>query len=269
MREGELVNITKMPNTVATLEEDFKKIGLKKGMTVIVHSSLSAIGWVSGREKAVVEALMNVVTEEGNIVVPTQSGELSDPKFWQLPAVPFEWWQVIRDTMPAFDPKTTPTRGMGKIVDCFRFYEGVKRSNHPAVSFAAWGKEADRIIENHQLAFGLGEASPLQKIYDLNGYVLLLGVNHDSNTSLHLAEYYSQVRETFFSGAPVIELGKRVWKEYEEFMYDDTDFIEIGRFFEENHPIREGKVGNATAKLMRQRELVDFGINWFKNNTAE
>ena len=168
--------------------------------------------------------------------------------------------------MPAFDPWLTATRGMGKIVDCFRSHEDVKRSNHPQVSFVAWGKYANQITENHQLAYGLGENSPLQKIYDLDGYVLLLGVGYGNNTSLHLSENHAKNRPTFHTGAPIMENGKRVWKEFEDFETDDEEFEEIGKQFEKQHAVHIQKIGNATAKLMKQKELVDFGTQWFKNS---
>ena len=264
MSEKNAVESRETPNTIATLEAELKALGLRKGMVVIVHSSLSALGWTSGGAVAVVQALMNVITEKGTLVMPTHSGELSEPKLWENPPVPESWWQIIRDTMPPFDPRVTPTREMGKVVDCFRSFKDVGRSNHPHVSFGAWGGDVVKIIENHQLAYGLGENSPLQKIYDLDGHVLLLGVGHGNNTSLHLSENHAKTRPVFLTGAPIMENGKRVWKEFEDFEPDDGEFEEIGKHFEEEYEVCVGKVGNATAKLMKQRELVDFGTQWFK-----
>jgi len=264
MSEKKAVLSRQMPNTIATLETELRALGLKEGMVVLIHSSLSSLGWTSGGAVAVVEALMNVVTEKGTIVMPTHSGELSEPKLWENPPVPESWWQIIRETMPAFDPSVTATRGMGKIVECFRMHEDVLRSYHPQVSFAAWGKEAKSITENHQLAYGFGENSPLQRIYDLDGHVLLLGVGYGNNTSLHLSENHAKNRSVFQTGAPIIEAGERVWKEFEDFETNDDEFEEIGKVFETKSEVCIGKVGNATAKLMKQRELVDFGTAWFR-----
>ncbi|MCL2560669.1 MAG: AAC(3) family N-acetyltransferase [Turicibacter sp.] len=270
MSEINAIANKQMPNTIETLVTELRALGLKERMVVIVHSSLSSLGWTSGGAVAVVEALMRVITEKGTIVMPTHSGELSEPSGWQAPPVPEAWWQVIRDTMPAFDPKVTPTRGMGKIVECFRSYENVKRSDHPQVSFAAWGKDADRITRHHQLAYGLGEGSPLQKIYDLDGHVLLLGVGHGNNTSLHLSENHAKVRPTFLTGAPIRSKdGRRVWQQFEEYESDEDEFEEIGRYFEEQQEICVGEVGNATAKLMKQKEIVDFGTSWLLKNCVK
>ena len=128
------------PNTIDSLSAQFKNLGITEGMTLIVHSSLKSLGWTCGGAVAVVEALMKAVGEDGTIVMPTQSADLSDPAYWENPPVPEEWWETIRREMPAYNPSTTPTYGMGKVVECFRSYEGVIRSDHPTTSFAAWGK---------------------------------------------------------------------------------------------------------------------------------
>ncbi|WP_050615340.1 aminoglycoside N(3)-acetyltransferase [Bacillus testis] len=256
--------IQPQPNTVRSLVSDFQSLGVQKGMTIIVHSSLKSLGWVCGGANAVVQALMETVGREGTIVMPTQSAELSDPAYWEEPPVPEEWWETIRNEMPAFDPKTTTTLGMGKIVDCFRSYDDVIRSYHPTTSFAAWGKHAHFITEHHSLEFSLGEESPLQKIYDLNGHVLLIGVGYEHNTSLHLAECHANACYTCQQGSPIIEDDRRVWKEYEEFLYDTDKFNEIGFLFERNGLVSTGQVGMAECRLIPQRQLVDFATAYFE-----
>src|SRR5947209_4670435 len=114
------------PRTRASLAEDLRRLGLSEGVTVLVHSSLSTLGWVCGGPVAVVQALLDVLTDSGTLVMPTHSGEYSDPAPWQEPPVPRDWWPVIRETMPAFDPQVTPTRGMGRIVEVFRSGERIE-----------------------------------------------------------------------------------------------------------------------------------------------
>ena len=252
------------PNTIHSLVQDFQNLGVRDGMTLIVHSSLKSLGWVCGGEVAVVEALMKAVGKEGTIVMPTQSAQLSEPFYWENPPVPEEWWDTIRKEMPAYDPKTTPTFGMGRVVECFRHYEGVVRSNHPMASFAAWGKQRDAIIQGQPLSFSLGEQSPLQKLYDADAFILLIGVGYENNTSLHLAEYYADSCFTYQQGSPIIENGKRVWKEYEEYIYDVEYFPVIGKAFEQTHSISIGQVGQAECRLIRQKELVDFATEMLK-----
>jgi aminoglycoside 3-N-acetyltransferase len=257
------------PVTVASLERDLTALGVKPGMVLIVHSSLSSIGWVCGKSVAVIEALESVLTSDGTLVMPTHSGELSEPSYWRDPPVPEAWWQTIRDTMPAFQSDLTPTRGMGLIPETLRKQTGVLRSYHPQVSFAAWGRYKREITENHGLAFSLGEKSPLARMYDLRGHVLLLGVGHSNNTSLHLAEYRAHYpnKKVVQQGAPGFVDGKRVWQTFEDIETNDDDFEMIGKAFAEETRLEcVGKIGQADAKLLPQKELVDFAVQWMEKN---
>ncbi|OZM58696.1 AAC(3) family N-acetyltransferase [Lottiidibacillus patelloidae] len=255
-------------NTIESIAADLQKLGVKQGMNVIVHSSLSSLGWVCGGPVAVIEALMKVVTEEGMIVMPSQSAHLSDPANWMAPPVPEEWWETIRETMPAYDSKTTPTRGLGAVPELFRTYRNVMRSEHPALSFAGWGKGKEAILHPHPLNDGLGEDSPLGRMVENNFYILLIGVGHDSNTSMHLAEHADPTIKEQIQYAPIIENGKRVWKKYKEIAYDDEKFPAIGEQYEKIGRVNNGKIGLAEAKLFPQKEAVEFAKKWMIENAS-
>jgi aminoglycoside 3-N-acetyltransferase len=257
------------PATIESLRADLTELGLRPGMVVLVHSSLSALGWVSGGPVAVILALELALGHEGTLVMPTFTSDLSDPANWRNPPVPEAWWQTIRDTMPAYDPDATPTRGMGAVPEAFRRMRGVLRSDHPQTSFAARGPHAAAVTRCHVLDDGLGEGSPLARIYDLNGWVLLLGVGHGNNSSLHLAEYRARFpgKRDVLEGAPVTIDGRREWVTIHDIDYDDDDFPQIGAAFErETSEVRIGRVGRRTARLMPQQALVDFGVRWMNAN---
>lgn len=83
----------------------FSQLGIKRGDTLLVHASLSSLGYVVGGAEALYLALREVIGIEGTIVVPSQTVEISDPASWQYPRVPDEWHTVIRDAMPAYSKK--------------------------------------------------------------------------------------------------------------------------------------------------------------------
>ncbi len=267
MSESKVLANTTSPRTRQNLTQDLLNAGLSSGMTVIVHSSLSSLGWVCGGSVAVVQALMDVITPAGTLIMPTHSSDLSDPAAWQAPPVPPGWWSIIRETMPAFDPKTTPTRGMGKIAEGFRTWQNVLRSSHPAVSFAAWGKYSKEIVSNHSLDNSLGESSPLARLYDLNGWVLLLGVGYDNCTSFHLAEYRVNQTQRINKGAPILEGGERVWKVYTDIEFNDDCFVDMGEAFEQTGHVQVSTVGSAQTKLFAIRDAVDFAVSWLTTSS--
>ena len=270
MSEAAAVDRTPEPITVSTLSADLLRLGVEPGMTVMVHTSLSAIGWVVGGAHAVVDALLTVLTDAGTLVMPTHSAGCSDPASWENPPIPPSWWPTVRAEMPAYDPMRTPTLGMGAVVECFRHTPGVRRSAHPTVSAAAHGPDAARIVDGHTFEAGMGEGSPLSRLYDLDAHVLLLGVSHSNNTSLHLSEHRAAPADapTATYSSPMIVDGVRRWVTHTNLLDDESDFDEIGAAFAQAGEERVGTVGLATARLMSARAIVDFGAEWMRTNRA-
>jgi len=256
------IRSTPEPRTRASLGADLRQLGLAAGDVVIVHSSLKSIGYISGGPMALLQALMDVLTDRGTLVMPAHSGNLSDPANWENPPVPAAWWPVIRQHMPAFDPARTPTSGIGWAAEQFRTWPNVLRSHHPAVSFAAWGAQAAAIAAGHSLDFGLGERSPLARLYELDARVLLLGAPHGSNTSFHLGEYRATGAVETEEAAPMMLDGRRQWRAYRELEFHEELFDELGAAFEAEQPPIVGPVGSAMARLFPQRACVDFAAAW-------
>lgn len=266
--ETDAIAAADRPATVATLRPDLEALGLASGDVAIVHSSLSALGWVAGGPQAVVEALLAVIGTQGTLVMPTQSGQLTDPADWANPPVPAEWVERVRDGLPAYDPFLTPTRGMGAVVDCFRQHPHTQRGSHPTLSFAANGPQAEAIVDPHPLAAGLGDGSPLGRLFELDAKVVLLGVGHVNNTSLHLAEHRADWRgkATTSDGAPMLVDGIRQWVTYTDLDRDEDDFEAIGEAFAAAGGERSSPVGIGLGRLSDMRAIVEFAVGWMDAN---
>lgn len=242
--------------------------GVGRGQTIMVHTSLSSLGFVCGGPQVVIEALLESVGPDGTIMMPTQSWKNLDPAagvHWQEPE---DWWPLIREHWPAYEKHITPTNTMGAVAEMFRKWPGTLRSDHPARSVAAWGKYAQYLTEGHDLSNIFGEGSPIGKLYELDGYVLLIGVGYDKNTSLHLADVRAQYpgKHDSIEHSAILENGKRVWKEYSTLYVDGEDFGEIGAAFEKECAVSKASLGNGTITLMKQRTLVDFAVKWMEQH---
>lgn len=268
--ETEAVKAADHPATTRTLIRDFRSLGVADGMTLLVHSSMSALGWIAGGPQAVIAALLAAVGEGGTLVMPTHTTGLSEPSRWRNPPVPESWWPIIRDETPAFDVRLTPTRMMGVISEGFRTYPGVRRSGHPQESFAACGPNADFVVDGHSLNRGLGDQSPLGRLYDVDGHILLLGVGHPNNTALHLAEYRGEYpeKEWVTQGAPMIVDGERRWVTFEDLEGNSDDFEAIGDAFAAAGFERRGSVASGEGRLMRVKDLVDFAADWMTTHRS-
>lgn len=266
MTEADAIDRSDEPVTVDRLVTDLRRLGIDSDDTVLVHTAMSRLGWVCGGAPAVVDALMTVLTD-GTLVMPTFTTQYSDPDDWSNPPVPDAWIPTIIERRPPYRPAVTPTRGMGAVAECFRTYPGVARSDHPIYSFAAWGTEAADLVADHGLVDGLGEASPLAAVYGRDGSVLMLGTGHDTNTSLHLAEYRADLdpgRTT--TRVPIVRSGARHLVELSELDIRTDDFETVGRAFEREVGITVGEIGAGTARLVNQPALVDFATAWFAAN---
>ena len=264
MTEFETIQQTNAFQSTNTLIQQLGTLGIQPGNPIIVHSSLKSMGWIAGGAQAVVEALMETVTQDGTIIMPAQSADNSEPSYWMLPAIPEAWHEPLRQSMPAYDPHLTHLREMGKIADCFHRHPATIRSPHPTHSFMAWGKHAKDWMVEHPLDDSFGPTSPLGKMMHANVKIVMIGVGYDSCTALHLSEYLAPGLTTSPQGAAIMHNGKRMWATYDMADVDSDVFPELGTAFEQANPevAITGVLGQAICKVVPMKPLVEFGTEW-------
>lgn len=151
--------------TRKTLIEDFRRLGLRPGMDVMVHSSLSSVGHVHGGPNTVIDAMLSILGKKGTLMMPSFNHRAAH----------------------VYNPKTSPTTN-GALPDAFWRRPGVLRSDHPTHAVAAYGPKAETFCRDH-VALGLWTAqSPIARLVAEGGHVLSLGVTHTSSTAYHVGE---------------------------------------------------------------------------------
>ena len=273
MSEEEVIARTgDRPVTQGELESNLRQLGLAPGQTVLVHCSLSRLGWVVGGGQAVLLALEEVLGPKGTLLMPAFFDGAPEPSRWRDPPVPPSWWTTIREEMPPWDPTVSPTRRMGIVANLLRHQPGTVQSFHPNKSFVARGPRAADLVEDHSLDDGFGNRSPLGRLYELDGWILLLGVGHSNNTSLHLAEYRSDwpgrtVRVRYHGR--VVRAGRIETVAFGDIDGMSEDFDRLGADFErEGGRVARGPVGRDAGRFLRMRPVVDYASRWIEKNRA-
>ena len=155
-----------------------RELGLKCGDNIIAHSSLSSFGYVEGGADTVIDALTELLTDNGTLVMPSfNHGSVY-------------YGESRTGDTGIFDVKTTPTSN-GVIADTFWRRPGVLRSMNPTHSFAAWGKNAARYTARHHLVDSFGKDSPVGMLWQDGGQCLFLGVGYSANTFHHFVETHT------------------------------------------------------------------------------
>jgi len=236
------------------------KLGLESGDSVGVHSSLSSFGYVDGGANAVVDALLEVVGECGTIAMPTYSANLA--KVEKTPeeiAIGVLW---IYRILP-YDPKETPCT-TGTIPEAFRKRKGVLRSVHHVFSLAALGPHAQEIID----AGYKDSRQGWKKLLELEGHILLLGVGLENCSAMHLAEERVTLPKHISDKvtAPKWFVDKYPPNEWEWDFGPYPDFAKLEEPCIERGIMKTVKVGKATLKLVKLRELIDLYVEYLKTS---
>jgi aminoglycoside 3-N-acetyltransferase len=248
--------------TGANIVRGLRALGVEAGDIVCVHSSMKSLGLVIGGSRAVVEALVDAVSPGGTVMMPTYSGDLSDPAEWRYPPVAVDRLHEVRAQMPAYDPARSPTRGLGQVAEYFRTYPDVARSPHPQSSFAALGERALELVSNHPFDNRFGPQSPLGRLCDAGGKVLLLGAPYDTVSLFHMIQHLVGESAVVQKAAPVIDRGERRWVSYSDIDYP-IDWFNAGVKALINSGIAStGLVSAAPSVLFPAAEAVTFLVDW-------
>lgn len=220
------------------LTGQLREMGVREGGVLLVHTSFRAVRPVDGGPQGLVDALLDAVGPGGTLVMPSWSGE--DDRI--------------------FDPRESPADvDLGVVAETFRRMPGVQRSTHP-FAFAARGPHAREVVEGPLPLPPHAPDSPVGAVHRLDGQILLLGVGHDADTTLHLAELLAGVPYRVPKSVTVEKEGHPVRVEYGENDHCCRRFALADGWLRAEGLQREGSVGHAPARLVRSQDVVRVAL---------
>lgn len=231
------------PTSSDELVRQLRSLGVGPGGVLVVHTAFSRIRPVDGGPMGLIEALRGALGAGGTLVMPAMADD---------------------DTHP-FDPATSPCRTMGVVADTFWRLPGVLRTDSPH-GFAATGPRAEEITRDQPVEVPHGPDSPVGRVHDLDGQVLLLGVGHDANTTLHLAENLAGVRYRRRAMATVLVGGRVTRCRYDEVDHCCENFSLVDGWLDAAGLQRRRAVGFGEARLARSRDLVRVAAAHLKDD---
>lgn len=211
-----------------------RALGVRPGDVLLVHTSFRAVRPVERGPLGLVEALLGALSPDGTLVMPSWPGDSDVP----------------------FDPSSTPcAQELGVVADIFWRQPGVLRSDHPQ-AFAAVGPGAAEILADPLPLPPHRHESPVGRVFDLQGNVLLLGVDHEGDTTIHLAELLAGVPYRVPKHCTVMVDGVPTRIAYEENDHCCARFVMVDDWLREGGLQREGPVGHASARLASSHDIV-------------
>jgi aminoglycoside 3-N-acetyltransferase len=258
--------------THSQLVDELKTLGVAVGQIVMVHAAVRAIGKIMGGPNVIVEALLETLTPAGALMMYVGWEDIPD----FVSNLPLALQQDYYAEHPPFDPRIArAVRDHGILAEIVRGWPGAQRSLNPEASVAAIGARAEWITRDHPLNYGYGAGSPLEKLVEAQGQVLMLGAPLDTLTLLHYAENRAQMRHKriIHYSCPILREGERVWVEIEDYdtgePHGDYTFDEIARAYLALGKGRQGTIGNAPSSLFDAADLCAFAINWLEDRFGE
>ncbi|MFH1970288.1 MAG: AAC(3) family N-acetyltransferase [Verrucomicrobiota bacterium] len=217
----------------AEIERGLKTAGLKKGATVILHSSLASLGQVAGGAKTVVNAFLRVLNPTGTLVVPTFGA-------------------------------------LGAITDAVKAHPKAVQSLHPLANVAAIGGKAQAICRDHwQAELAHEKDTPYMRIAELGGYVCLLGVDQDRNTMLHTVEEMLRLPYLKTTAEKTFDMPRgKVTKSWPFFPGPHRDFIGLDRMFQESGKMKIVRIGHAVVRLIKGKDLIALALEAGRQDPA-
>ena len=247
------------------LANDFAALGVLAGDTVMLHASVRSVGEIAGGPDEIHPALRDALGPEGTLMMYVGCQSYYDDVGRGVLTADEE--REVLEKHPPFDPLTARSaRSHGVLAEFFRTFPGTL-VNHHVTRFAAAGAKASHLVAEHPADFAYGAGSPLERVKNLGGQILLLGSDHDEVTFLHHVEHTVDFPGKVITRFKVPCTGGDtvVWRDFQEVdsnaahaNWPDRFFSQIVDGYLASAGNTGGRVGEATAHLFRARDLYQY-----------
>lgn len=235
----------KMMITKDDLKQYFIKLGIKKGMLLLVEVANFDYRCIVGGAQSLIEVLIDIIGYDGTLVIPSFTLDLKDPA--NLNHYNRQQWKDIRKSMMPFNKKTSSPDDV--LARQFLCNEAVLRSYHPIYSFAAWGRYAKAICDKHPLHFGLSEHSPISKIVELNGYCLTIGTDFNDCIIFKYVQNCRQQQAIKIDYCPIESNHALVWKAILDYDVQQLDFSKVETLLAQQNEITSDYLNDQKGSL--------------------
>ena len=234
------------PCSYTDIVDGLRALGLCAGAVVEVHGSLSAFGHVEGGASTVIDALTDVVTSEGTIVmsayrvsrpVPLTAEDRARGVTWKIRKLPMD---------------SQERSGMGVIADTFRSRPDVVCGSDIHRT-AAWGRDARWHCRGYD------------GLLAVDGTCLLLGVGIDRCSSMHVADYIpvpTAISDCWVPPAEALSAYDLQDWEIGGGETPDDAWEKVWRQADAKGLIRHGRIGASTCHYFRARSVVGIFMEW-------
>jgi len=242
--------------TLDSLIEHFKALKIESGDVIEVHVSLETLGFICGGAETILSALLKVIGHEGTLVTNAHNMLNQDPALLDE-LIPLAEYPLYRKMMVANHGKQTIPNPIDAFAYALQLKDLTLVSAHPTYAVMAYGKQAKWIIQNHALGESFSDDSPYGRCLQLKAKVLLMGTDYSTVSSLHLAEYQSQIRPLEIKGAAILKEGQRKWLEVMDYAYMSDYFNEVGYLLEAKQQVSILSLGKSQSKLFKLEQAVE------------
>ncbi|MCJ8331013.1 MAG: AAC(3) family N-acetyltransferase [Lentisphaeria bacterium] len=248
-----------MTVTRKSLEQDLRKLGIKAGDRIMVHSSFKKLGLERGSPATIVQALKNVITAKGTIAMPVFTFSFSEDS--------------------AYSYHSSPSK-VGAVTEAFKKSPGVKWTHQPSHSMAAWGQDAIPFLDGGNLIRPYDFQGPFGNIYKWDFKILMLGCGLAANSTLHAIEHWAELpycvngktscffkRGAYMGREPEYSIAKDVNETCLDYMpVGHRDFYnanksklasKYARLLNKKGILKEGQTGTAISYVMSAADTVD------------